>query len=180
MSRDPPQEKPRRSGVGVLGRTSSEGLGARPILLNADPAAWFRPARKKLMLLSSPAAGQTGGRPQADRRSGGTGCSYRRFVLLFELARVRMPWRRCRPCRVSSVVEQRFCKPLVGSSNLSPGTNKIRHVSRYPRLELSSPPCPVPDHPWAIGCLARGHAGYIFSPCDRPLQWDRRRLGLFS
>src|SRR5215471_17114249 len=25
--------------------------------------------------------------------------------------------------RVSSVVEQRFCKPLVGSSNLSPGTN---------------------------------------------------------
>jgi hypothetical protein len=25
-------------------------------------------------------------------------------------------------CRVSSVVEQRFCKPLVGSSNLSPGT----------------------------------------------------------
>jgi hypothetical protein len=26
-------------------------------------------------------------------------------------------------CRVSSVVEQRFCKPLVGSSNLSPGTN---------------------------------------------------------
>jgi hypothetical protein len=28
-------------------------------------------------------------------------------------------------CRVSSVVEQRFCKPLVGSSNLSPGTNPI-------------------------------------------------------
>ena len=26
-------------------------------------------------------------------------------------------------CRVSSVVEQRFCKPLVGSSNLSPGTS---------------------------------------------------------
>src|SRR5262249_55448799 len=29
-----------------------------------------------------------------------------------------------RHCRVSSVVEQRFCKPLVGSSNLSPGTGK--------------------------------------------------------
>src|SRR5262249_19632615 len=31
----------------------------------------------------------------------------------------------CNPliCRVSSAVEQRFCKPLVGSSNLSPGTN---------------------------------------------------------
>jgi hypothetical protein len=28
--------------------------------------------------------------------------------------------------RVSSVVEQRFCKPLVGSSNLSPGTSKIK------------------------------------------------------
>ena len=28
-------------------------------------------------------------------------------------------------CRVSSVVEQRFCKPLVGSSNLSPGTNGL-------------------------------------------------------
>src|SRR5437879_6474012 len=25
-------------------------------------------------------------------------------------------------CRISSVVEQRFCKPLVGSSNLSSGT----------------------------------------------------------
>jgi hypothetical protein len=28
--------------------------------------------------------------------------------------------------RVSSVVEQRFCKPLVGSSNLSPGTGSLR------------------------------------------------------
>src|SRR5215470_2557513 len=28
-------------------------------------------------------------------------------------------------CRVSSVVEQRFCKPLVGGSNPSPGTSKI-------------------------------------------------------
>jgi MFS family permease len=27
--------------------------------------------------------------------------------------------------RVSSVVEQRFCKPLVGGSNPSPGTSKI-------------------------------------------------------
>jgi hypothetical protein len=26
-------------------------------------------------------------------------------------------------CRVSSAVEQRFCKPLVGSSILSPGTS---------------------------------------------------------
>src|SRR5262245_58271027 len=29
---------------------------------------------------------------------------------------------KCLICRVSSAVEQRFCKPLVGSSNLSPGT----------------------------------------------------------
>src|SRR4051812_30258254 len=27
-------------------------------------------------------------------------------------------------CRISSVVEQRFCKPLVGSSNLSSGTTE--------------------------------------------------------
>jgi hypothetical protein len=26
-------------------------------------------------------------------------------------------------CRVSSVVEQRFCKPLVAGSNPAPGTN---------------------------------------------------------
>jgi hypothetical protein len=30
--------------------------------------------------------------------------------------------------RVSSAVEQRFCKPLVGSSILSPGTNKIKYL----------------------------------------------------
>jgi hypothetical protein len=35
----------------------------------------------------------------------------------FHMAMCRFPFR-----RVSSVVEQRFCKPLVGSSNLSPGT----------------------------------------------------------
>jgi hypothetical protein len=34
----------------------------------------------------------------------------------------KMPWlQRLRRCRLSSVVEQRFCKPLVGSSNLSAG-----------------------------------------------------------
>ena len=34
--------------------------------------------------------------------------------------------------RVSSVVEQRFCKPLVGSSNLSPGTIGSRqHEAAY-------------------------------------------------
>ena len=38
-------------------------------------------------------------------------------------------------CRVSSAVEQRFCKPLVGSSILSPGT--------------AFPPGPR-GHPWAI------------------------------
>ena len=26
------------------------------------------------------------------------------------------------------MVEQRFCKPLVGSSNLSPGTNEINNL----------------------------------------------------
>ena len=33
--------------------------------------------------------------------------------------------------RVSSAVEQRFCKPLVGSSILSPGTNQIRHFYHF-------------------------------------------------
>ena len=32
--------------------------------------------------------------------------------------------------RVSSVVEQRFCKPLVGSSNLSPGTSERPYMRR--------------------------------------------------
>jgi hypothetical protein len=32
-------------------------------------------------------------------------------------------WRKLLKCRHSSVVEQRFCKPLVGSSNLSAGTD---------------------------------------------------------
>jgi hypothetical protein len=37
-------------------------------------------------------------------------------------------------CRVSSVVEQRFCKPLVGGSNPSPGTGT--KVKRYKYLAL--------------------------------------------
>ena len=39
--------------------------------------------------------------------------------------------------RVSSAVEQRFCKPLVGSSILSPGTNKIKELSDIPGLKSS-------------------------------------------
>src|SRR5215831_14944793 len=31
--------------------------------------------------------------------------------------------------RISSAVEQRFCKPLVGSSNLSSGTSKIKDLA---------------------------------------------------
>jgi hypothetical protein len=38
-----------------------------------------------------------------------------------------------RICRVSSVVEQLFCKPLVGSSNLSPGTNGLGRCIRAVR-----------------------------------------------
>jgi hypothetical protein len=30
------------------------------------------------------------------------------------------------------VVEQRFCKPLVGSSNLSPGTSNIKDLAQFP------------------------------------------------
>jgi hypothetical protein len=33
--------------------------------------------------------------------------------------------------RVSSAVEQRFCKPLVGSSILSPGTNEIKYLCDF-------------------------------------------------
>jgi hypothetical protein len=32
--------------------------------------------------------------------------------------------KRLQICRVSSAVEQRFCKPQVGGSRPSPGTNK--------------------------------------------------------
>ncbi len=38
------------------------------------------------------------------------------------------PHRKCPFCRVSSAVEQRFCKPLVRGSNPLPGTNKINHL----------------------------------------------------
>ena len=38
--------------------------------------------------------------------------------------------------RVSSAVEQRFCKPLVGSSILSPGTNKIRYTHVFVERDL--------------------------------------------
>ena len=31
-------------------------------------------------------------------------------------------------CRVSTVVVQRFCKPKVGGSNPSPGTNDLKHL----------------------------------------------------
>ena len=31
--------------------------------------------------------------------------------------------------------EQRFCKPLVGSSILSPGTNKIKYLVPFPLVE---------------------------------------------
>src|SRR4029079_3942687 len=46
--------------------------------------------------------------------------------------------------RVSSVVEQRFCKPLVGSSNLSPGTGTLR-PSRD--IRKSSPASTTLDRP---------------------------------
>jgi hypothetical protein len=36
-------------------------------------------------------------------------------------------------CRVSSAVEQRFCKPLVGSSILSPGTREPHHYWAFPK-----------------------------------------------
>src|SRR5436190_935892 len=41
-------------------------------------------------------------------------------------------------CRISSVVEQRFCKPLVGSSNLSSGTSFQVSVIRYQQSEKRS------------------------------------------
>jgi hypothetical protein len=34
-------------------------------------------------------------------------------------------------CRFSSAVEQRFCKPLVGSSILSTGTNEIKGLVAF-------------------------------------------------
>ena len=39
-------------------------------------------------------------------------------------------------CRVSSAVEQRFCKPLVGGSSPSPGTNEIKYLSPFRRPQL--------------------------------------------
>src|ERR1043165_2695414 len=53
---------------------------------------------------------------------------------------VAIGYRRCQKthrCRVSSAVEQRFCKPLVGSSILSPGTNRIRALQHIAALKSS-------------------------------------------
>src|SRR5262249_29857657 len=56
-------------------------------------------------------------------------------------------------CRVSSGVEQRFCKPLVGGSNPSPGTKEIKDLAR--------PPGPFP-------CRSLSQA---FPSCFNGLQW---------
>ena len=54
------------------------------------------------------------------------------FAELLEARKARKYWEG----RVSSAVEQRFCKPLVGSSILSPGTNKIKDLAakRYQKI----------------------------------------------
>src|SRR5947208_2198865 len=64
-------------------------------------------------------------------------CSSSGVVLLFHedwrrvKAKLQLRSRNSLICRVSSVVEQRFCKPLVGSSNLSPGTNKSKSYGGF-------------------------------------------------
>jgi hypothetical protein len=40
-------------------------------------------------------------------------------------------------CRVSSVVEQRFCKPLARGSNPLPGTNKIKDLLGFSSVKSS-------------------------------------------
>src|SRR5262249_428657 len=40
--------------------------------------------------------------------------------------------------RVRSVVEERFCKPLVGSSNLSPGTSTSTERTNGVRVDASA------------------------------------------
>src|SRR4051812_34787157 len=61
-------------------------------------------------------------------------------------------------CRISSVVEQRFCKPLVGSSNLSSGTTEIRRFAIFssPPSHLHSVRGNVPgNHPQTNGNATR-------------------------
>src|SRR5262249_7887650 len=63
-------------------------------------------------------------------------CSSSRVVLLFHedwrRVKAKLQLRSCKPliCRVSSVVEQRFCKPLARGSNPLPGTNKINRLNQ--------------------------------------------------
>jgi hypothetical protein len=47
------------------------------------------------------------------------------------LQRYSKPLETSARCRFSSAVEQRFCKPKVGSSILSTGTNKIKHLVHF-------------------------------------------------
>jgi hypothetical protein len=65
--------------------------------------------------------------------------------------------RNANACRVSSVVEQRFCKPLVGSSNLSPGTNKINDLKGRSKTHV----------------LLRQHLGQQFARSGK--RWPRVR-----
>ncbi len=70
-------------------------------------------------------------------------------------------------CRISSVVEQRFCKPLVGSSNLSSGTtprivvydDAVLHspITRFSRAKTLLPP--RRHQWWRYVCVAAGRMG---------------------
>jgi hypothetical protein len=57
-------------------------------------------------------------------------------------------------CRVSSAVEQRFCKPQAGGSIPSPGTKKtntFKGQGRPPRVVRATLPLGGPQH--ATSCL---------------------------
>jgi hypothetical protein len=63
-----------------------------------------------------------------------------------------------RQCRLSSGVEQRFCKPLVGGSNPSAGTNEINRLAIQAngtnRVVATGLPPKLPHH--RVDCLGGG------------------------
>ena len=109
-----------------------------------NPRRWFRALREKtsLPLPSLQPAGNTEETHLAGAGTGSTGDQFSGVATPSQVcyaskartAAVRgdqpSPIRGLHQRRVSSAVEQRFCKPLVGSSNLSPGTTLTsRHVA---------------------------------------------------
>jgi hypothetical protein len=92
---------------------------------------------------------------------------------------IRLWWRRLRGLspgsRVSSAVEQRFCKPLVGSSILSPGTTPSALTA-----SRCGQPDEVPVALWPRYCTSRARRRVNSSSLIEPAFLSRSSLSISS